>query len=158
MYSATLTVSADNRKQAELAPNDFNHSEAGMSYYWEVTSAPPGATVVLSENDSHAAGTTIATFDTVGEYVFSVTVTNRAGLWTTVPGLSVSVQQATGSIDAFLHGLTARHVAVVGEQLTGAVAAFTDDDPNSVAGDFSAEIACDGTSRSGYVERHDAPI
>jgi len=94
--SLALEARADNRRQAEPDPSDYSSSEAGMSYSWSKTDGPEGVT--FSANDSHAAGTTVVQFSLPGEYTFSVTVRNKAGLPTTVDDIHVTVEEVQTAI------------------------------------------------------------
>ncbi|HZZ26911.1 MAG TPA: LamG-like jellyroll fold domain-containing protein, partial [Pirellulales bacterium] len=70
--------------------------EAGLTYTWAATGAPPAA-VDFAANGTNAAKNTTVTFAQAGTYNLQVTITNAAGFSTT-SSVSVQVNQITTSV------------------------------------------------------------
>ena len=72
--------------------------ESALTYTWSTTSAPSGAGLPsFSANGTNAAKNDVATFHKAGNYTFTVTMTNLAGLSTT-SSVGVVVNQTLSSI------------------------------------------------------------
>ena len=75
-----------------------NLGEPALSYTWAVTSLPDGAAApIFAFNGTNAARNDTVTFQAAGDYSFTVTITNLAGLSTT-SRVNVSVLQVVASI------------------------------------------------------------
>ena len=92
-----------------LASDSDGNGEAGLTYTWTLTSAPPGVpTPSLSVNGSNAAKNTTATFQQAGSFTYALTITDTSGLSvsdsvsvTVVPTLSdVAVTPSVASLSA----------------------------------------------------------
>ena len=70
--------------------------EAGLTYTWSTTGAPPAA-VDFSANGTNAAKNTTVTFAQAGTYNLQVTITNAAG-YSTTSSVSAEVDQTLTSI------------------------------------------------------------
>jgi hypothetical protein len=107
----------------------------GQTSAGTVTATAPGSFLVLGSN----------TYSEDGSYAVSVAITDAGGSGASVSG-TASVADAA---------LTARGTTVPateGTTFSGVVASFTDDDPNSTAGNFSAIISWgDGHTSAGTV-------
>ena len=133
------------------------NGEADLSYTWEATSIPGGATApVFSANGGNAAKDTTATFSMAGDYTFEVTITDSSGNSTT-SDVSVAVDQ---TLDAIQVTPASPTVAVDGTvQLT---ATPVDQFGNAISGatvDWQAMV--DGTNvvnSSGLVSAPDSPM
>jgi hypothetical protein len=75
----TGTVVNGNSTRASVLASD-NGGEHALVYRWSVTSAPRGATVAFTTNNSNDAKNTTIRFDRTGEYEFMVTLVDRSGL------------------------------------------------------------------------------
>ena len=71
--------------------------EANLTYTWQATAAPTGASPIFSGNGTNAAKNTIVTFNRAGAYTFRVTITDTGGL-TATSSVSVTVNQVLSSI------------------------------------------------------------
>ncbi len=71
--------------------------EAGLTYSWFTTSAPPMATVTFDTAGTNAAKVTRATVSKAGTYTFTVTIQDSGGLAVT-SSASVTVSQVINSI------------------------------------------------------------
>ncbi len=72
--------------------------EASLTYTWQITAEPTGASPKFSANGTNAAKHTIVTFNRAGAYTFQVTIADTSGL-TTTSKVNVTVNQALASID-----------------------------------------------------------
>jgi hypothetical protein len=54
--------------------------EANLTYTWQMTAGPSGASPTLSVNTTNAAKNSVATFNRAGAYTFRVTITDTGGL------------------------------------------------------------------------------
>ncbi len=75
----TGTVVNGNSTRASVLASD-NGGEQALVYRWSVTSAPRGATIAFTANNSNDAKNTTIRFDRAGEYEFMVTAVDRSGL------------------------------------------------------------------------------
>jgi hypothetical protein len=71
--------------------------EANLTYTWQATIVPSGASPVFSANGTNAAKNTVVTFNRAGAYTFLVTVTDTGGL-TATSSVSITVNQTLTSI------------------------------------------------------------
>jgi hypothetical protein len=71
--------------------------EASLTYTWQATVAPAGASPAFSANGTNPAKNTAVTFNRAGAYTFLVTVTDTAGL-TVTSSVNVTVNQTQTSI------------------------------------------------------------
>jgi hypothetical protein len=71
--------------------------EASLTYTWQATTAPAGASPAFSANGTNAAKNTVVTFNRAGGYTFLVTVADAGGL-TVTSTVSVTVNQTLTSI------------------------------------------------------------
>jgi plastocyanin len=71
--------------------------ESNLTYMWQATSQPVGSNPQFSANGSNAAKNTTVTFDSAGDYTFTVTITDAQGLSTSA-AVSVAVDQTATSI------------------------------------------------------------
>jgi hypothetical protein len=71
--------------------------EASLTYTWQATVAPTGASPVFSVNGANAAKNTVVTFNRAGAYTFVLTVTDPSGL-TVTSSVNVTVNQTLTSI------------------------------------------------------------
>jgi hypothetical protein len=71
--------------------------EANLTYTWQATTAPTGASPAFSVNGTNAAKNTVVTFNRAGAYTFRVTVTDAGGL-TVTSSVNVTVNQTLTSI------------------------------------------------------------
>jgi hypothetical protein len=78
-----------------LGANDGG--EGSLTYTWQATAAPAGATPVFSANGTNAAKNTVVTFNRAGAYNFQVTITDSGGL-TATSSVTVTVNAVLTSI------------------------------------------------------------
>jgi hypothetical protein len=71
--------------------------EASLTYTWQATVEPTGATPVFSANGTNAAKNSVVTFNRAGAYTFRVTIKDTSGL-TATSSVNVSVNQTVTSI------------------------------------------------------------
>jgi len=72
---------------------DADTSEGSLIYSWAATTLPSGAAPpIFTVNGSHAAKNTTATFSAVGDYGFTVTITDPGGLSTTSTAIATVIQ------------------------------------------------------------------
>jgi hypothetical protein len=74
-----------------------DEGEANLTYTWQATADPAGASPAFSANGTNAAKNTVVTFDRAGAYTFLVTVTDAGGL-TATSSVNVTVNQTLTSI------------------------------------------------------------
>ena len=80
--------------------------ESVLTYTWAATVAPQGAAVPgFSVNRANAAKDTVATFSAAGNYTFTVTIADSAGLSVT-SAVSVTVEQASVASVSLAFGAT----------------------------------------------------
>ena len=79
--SGATQITSDRTQLSVLGKDD--QGESKVSYRWQLVSAPRGATVSFSSNNSNAPKKTTAIFNKPGEYSLSVTITDTGGLKTT---------------------------------------------------------------------------
>jgi hypothetical protein len=97
--SAALTSENGNVDALSVLGND-NSGGTDLTYTWSTVSAPTGSAFPsFSANGTNAAQNTIAVFHAFGTYEFEATVTNPDELWTNSQVVTVTVNQATASID-----------------------------------------------------------
>ena len=90
------TVTATTTSLSVLGSDD--NGESTLTYNWVATKVPQGTpTPAFSVNDSHAASDTTVTFYGVGNYVFTVTMTDEQGR-STVSRVAAQVQPTISSI------------------------------------------------------------
>jgi autotransporter-associated beta strand protein len=70
--------------------------ESGLTYAWATTGTPPAA-VTFSDNNSHSAKNTIATFTRAGNYSFIATISDAGGS-TVTSTVDVTVEQTLSSL------------------------------------------------------------
>ena len=70
--------------------------EANLTYTWMATTMPSGANPAFSDNGTNSAKNSTVTFDTAGNYTFTVTITDASGLSTT-SSVNVTVNQVLTS-------------------------------------------------------------
>ena len=96
--SATATPDPVTGTQTALAVDaDDDAGEPALTYHWSVHSAPVGATVGFSANDSNAAKSATATFDTAGSYTLRVAAID-VGPLTTTHDVAVTVDQTATTV------------------------------------------------------------
>jgi hypothetical protein len=71
--------------------------EASLTYTWQATVAPSGASPAFSINGTNAAKSTVATFNRAGGYSFRVTITDAGGL-SVMSSVNVTVRQTFTTI------------------------------------------------------------
>ncbi len=71
--------------------------ESNLTYTWVATSSPTGSNPIFSVNGTNASKDSLVTFDQSGSYIFTVTLTDAGGLFTT-SSVSVMVDQTLSSI------------------------------------------------------------
>jgi hypothetical protein len=88
-------VAATTTALAVLGADDAG--EASLTYTWQATTVPSGASPVFSINGTNAAKHTTVTFNRAGSYTFQVTITDSGGL-TANSSVNVVVNQVVSSI------------------------------------------------------------
>jgi hypothetical protein len=71
--------------------------EAALTYTWQATAEPSGASPTFSANGTNAAKNATVTFNRAGNYTFQVTITDAGGL-TATSSVNVTVNQTLTSI------------------------------------------------------------
>jgi hypothetical protein len=71
--------------------------EANLTYTWQATASPAGASPTFGANGTNAAKNTVVTFNLAGAYTFQVTIADTGGL-TVTSSVSVTVNQTLTSI------------------------------------------------------------
>jgi hypothetical protein len=71
--------------------------ESALTYTWQVTALPSGASPAYSANGTNAAKTSTVTFNRAGAYTFRVTIKDAGGL-TATSSVNVTVNQTLTSI------------------------------------------------------------
>jgi hypothetical protein len=126
------------RARPGAVASDFTATIAwgdGVSSAGGVTSNPSGGFLVSGQH----------TYTEEGVYNLELTVNSATGL-------SATGSQSVAVADAPLHASGQALTATRSAAFAGAVATFTDDDPNGEVGDYSASISWgDGTTSSGAV-------
>jgi hypothetical protein len=84
--------------------------EANLTYTWQATAEPSGATPAFSINGTNAAKNTVVTFNRAGAYTFLVTVMDTGGLSVT-SRINVTVNQTFTSIVITPSSVTLVHSA-----------------------------------------------
>ena len=88
-------VNATTTALAVLGADDGG--EANLTYTWQATAAPAGASPAFSANGTNAAKNTTVTFNRAGAYTFLVTITDTGGLSVT-SSVNVTVNQVFTTI------------------------------------------------------------
>lgn len=91
-------ITSDRTQLSVLGKDD--QGESKLTYRWQLISAPKGATVSFSSNNSNAAKQTTAIFNKPGAYTLSVTMTDFGGLKTTT-NTKLNVVQTLSQITLF---------------------------------------------------------
>jgi hypothetical protein len=71
--------------------------EGNLKYSWTATTLPSGATPSFSDNNTNTAKNTTVTFNQVGSYVFTATITDAGGLSAT-SSVNVTVNETLTSV------------------------------------------------------------
>lgn len=74
-----------------------DQGEKGLTYVWQVSRMPTGATVTFSDNGTNSAKQSTVSFSNAGSYTFVATIRDSAGLSTT-RSLKVTVAQTLTSL------------------------------------------------------------
>ena len=88
-------VTATTTSLAVLGADDGG--ETSLTFTWQATTAPTGASPIFSVNGTNAAQNTEVTFNRAGAYTFRVTIADTGGL-TATSLVSVTVNQVISSI------------------------------------------------------------
>lgn len=114
LYSGTASVTVDNSPPSILIPAtavpnpvtgthttltvvaDDDGGETNLTYTWTTDAAPSGANPIFSDNGTNSSQVTTVTFNEVGDYTFTVTVSD--GSLTTTSSVDVTVNQTLTTV------------------------------------------------------------